>query len=323
MTDNSTDPFSYSNTLPGLGSGLGPYDASYNNIHYSNFGPTGLTGVTDYSFLHGNSGISDEILQQSYQYDGLSDNGNVEIAPQPFKSVVITKSTITRLLHDVKQIIKNPLTDNGIYYIHDDEDLLKGYALIIGPEDTPYFGGNYLFEFTYPADYPHSPPSIKYCTNGDNIRFNPNLYTGGKVCISIINTWKGEQWTSCQTISTVLLTLCTLLCKDPLLNEPGITQSHKDFNNYTKIIEYKNIEIAILKMATKNVSVYSQKFDCFYSIMVEHFLKNSAKIIKYLEEKKKLQPTPLHIITNLYSMNVMLDYKKLHATYIEVLKNIQ
>jgi ubiquitin-protein ligase len=317
MTDNSTDPFSYTNPLPI--SGLGPYDASYNNLPYLNFGPTGVTA--DYSFLHGNSGISDEILQQSYQNDSFADI-KVDI-PAPVKSVVITKSTITRLLHDVKQIIKNPLSDNGIYYIHDDEDLLKGYALIIGPEDTPYFGGNYLFEFTYPADYPHSPPSIKYCTNGDNIRFNPNLYTGGKVCISIINTWKGEQWTSCQTISTVLLTLCMLLCKDPLLNEPGITQTHKDFNNYTKIIEYKNIEIAILKMATKNVGVYSPKFDCFYSIMVEHFLKNSAKINKYLEEKKKTQPTPLHIITNLYSMNVMLDYKKLHATYIEVLKNIQ
>ena len=61
----------------------------------------------------------------------------------------ISKDTINRLLKDVKNIIKNPLTDNGIYYIHDDSDILKGYALIVGPEDTPYYGGYYFFEIKY------------------------------------------------------------------------------------------------------------------------------------------------------------------------------
>ena len=84
----------------------------------------------------------------------------------------ISKETISRLLNDVKQIIKNPLSENGIYYIHDDDDILKGYALIIGPSDTPYFGGNYFFELKYPYDYPHSPPKVTYCTNGNGIRFN-------------------------------------------------------------------------------------------------------------------------------------------------------
>jgi ubiquitin-protein ligase len=105
-------------------------------------------------------------------------------------STIITKETIQRLLKDVKQIMKNPLTDQGIYYIHDDEDMLKGYALIIGPSDTPYFGGNYFFEFNYPADYPHSPPKLKYCTNGNNVRFNPNLYVCGKVCVSLFENFQ-------------------------------------------------------------------------------------------------------------------------------------
>jgi len=74
----------------------------------------------------------------------------------------IAKETIQRLLKDVRHIIKNPLTDQGIYYIHDDTDMMKGYAMIIGPVDTPYFGGFYFFEFTYPVDYPHSPPKVKY-----------------------------------------------------------------------------------------------------------------------------------------------------------------
>jgi hypothetical protein len=37
----------------------------------------------------------------------------------------ISKDTVNRLLKDVKQIIKNPLTDNGIYYIHNETDIMK------------------------------------------------------------------------------------------------------------------------------------------------------------------------------------------------------
>jgi len=228
-------------------------------------------------------------------------------------TTLISKETIKRLLKDIKDIIKNPLTENGIYYSHDDEDILKGYALIIGPSDTPYYGGNFFFEFTFPKDYPHSPPEVKYCTNGEKIRFNPNLYTSGKVCISLLNTWRGEQWTSCQSISTILLTLCTLLCQNPLLNEPGITKIHRDFNNYNKIIEYKNIDIAILKIVNKETSFFNEKFNIFYSYVLENFLKNSENIIKYLDEKKNCMSET--ISTGLYSMTVNIDWKNVFDNY--------
>jgi ubiquitin-conjugating enzyme E2 Z len=231
------------------------------------------------------------------------------------KISVLTKDTINRLLRDVKQVIKNPLNENGIYYMHDDEDMLKGYALIIGPSDTPYFGGFYFFEIKYPSNYPHSPPHVIYCTNGESIRFNPNLYTNGKVCVSILNTWRGEQWTSCQTISTLLLTLCTLLCKDPLLNEPGVTKSHSDFENYEKIIEYKNVDIAILKMINKTIGIYPEQFNFFYPVVKEHFLKHNDAIMQYLEKKAKECPTEFQINTSMYNMNVKLNYPDLLIRY--------
>jgi len=223
----------------------------------------------------------------------------------------ISKETINRLLKDVKQIIKNPLTDQGIYYIHDDTDILKGYAMIVGPSETPYFGGFYFFEFKFPVDYPHSPPKVKYCTNGDNIRFNPNLYTCGKVCVSLLNTWRGDQWTSCQTITTVLLTFCTLLCKDPLLNEPGVSKTNKDMKNYNEIIEFSNVNIAICDIVTKNKNVYLPFFDSFYFYIKENFNKNYEKIVEFVQ--KKIKDTDVenkNLTTQFYSMNVYINYKK-------------
>ena len=43
-----------------------------------------------------------------------------------------------RLLKDVIDIVKHPLNKDGIYYQHDQTNMLKGYAMIIGPSDTIY-----------------------------------------------------------------------------------------------------------------------------------------------------------------------------------------
>jgi ubiquitin-conjugating enzyme E2 Z len=153
------------------------------------------------------------------------------------------------------------------------------------------------------------------------IRFNPNLYCNGKVCISVLNTWKGEQWTSCQTISTILLTLCTLLCKDPLLNEPGVSKSHNDFSNYTKIIEYKNIDIAVLKILQRKPDIYPEKFAMFYPYVKENFIKNKDALKKYVEEKSKTQQEET-LKTSMYSMTVNINYKRLLAEFNTASENI-
>ena len=158
----------------------------------------------------------------------------------------IGQDTVKRLVKDIKQVLKSDISKDGIYYKHDETNMLLGYALIIGPDDTPYEFGNFLFRFEFPKDYPYTPPKVSYLTNDGKTRFNPNLYRNGKVCISLLNTWRGEQWTSCQTIKSILLSLVSLLHNEPLLNEPGIKKTHRDFKEYNSIIQYKNYEVAIL-----------------------------------------------------------------------------
>ena len=185
-----------------------------------------------------------------------------------------------RLAKDVVDIIKNPLIDNNIYYKHDDNDMLKGYALIIGPEDTIYNYGYYFFKFNFKKDYPYAPPVVEYLTNEHGIRFHPNLYRTGKVCLSLLNTWNGEQWTSCQTIKSVLLMLVTLFHNKPLLNEPGIKETHHAFKPYNKIITYKNLDIAILKTLKKKKEdkLFTHMGPCkvFYSIY-ENYIKKKQR----------------------------------------------
>ncbi len=214
-----------------------------------------------------------------------------------------------RLLRDVVRIIKSPLTSNGIYYSHDDENMLKGYAVIFGPDDSIYRYGAYMFEFNYPIEYPFVPPKLTYLTNNGKTRFNPNLYRNGKVCISLLNTWKGEQWTSCQTIESILLSLVALLHNKPLLNEPGISQTHRDFKSYNSIIQYQNYETAILGVLTQNI--LPPAFMGFFSIIKNRFKSHKETIIAELEQLAKSKKNKKEFKTSLYSMNVLTDYTDL------------
>lgn len=234
---------------------------------------------------------------------------------------VISKVTIKRLISDVRELKKTPLIEHGIHYVHDENDILKGYALMIGPENTPYEGGYYFFKFVFPYNYPHSPPVVEYLTNDGITRFNPNLYKNGKVCISILNTWEGEPWSGCQTISSTLLSICSVLNETPLVNEPGISKSHPDYSTYNEIIRYKNFEVAMCGVLKSKIIQHMCKE--LYIIMmndfVNHFdkklelLYKSASIFnKFLETKHFLaNNNEVTLRTSIYPMNCLVDYNYL------------
>ncbi len=229
----------------------------------------------------------------------------------------ITPLAFKRLMKDVKDILKEPLEDNGIYYKHDESNILKGYILIIGPSDTPYEYGNYLFDVEYPYNYPMNPPKITFMSNSDNIRMNPNLYRNGKVCISILNTWSGDQWSSCQTIKTVLLTLLTIFNDKPLLNEPGILESSGDFKPYNSIITYKNFDITMNGIITKNVA--KTLYNIFKDDINNNFLKNYESIIKSIDRHINKYKKSIIESTNLYNMkNILIDYESLKLKIIDI-----
>lgn len=63
-------------------------------------------------------------------------------------------------------------------------------VLICGAEGTPYAHGAFEFDLFCDNNYPGGPPKMNLTTTGSGaIRFNPNLYACGKVCLSLLGTW--------------------------------------------------------------------------------------------------------------------------------------
>ena len=235
-------------------------------------------------------------------------------------NTVVSKESFKRIVKDVKELIVDPLNEQNIYYSHDTENILKGYAMIIGPEDSCYHNGFFFFEFAFPNNYPWAPPKVIYRTNDGTTRFHPNLYRDGKVCLSLLNTWKGESWSACQSIKSVLLTILSVLNNKPLLHEPGVKSTHEDYKKYNEIITYKSYEYALLKQYLSDNNV----FELFRQDMKNYIKNNIKNILKELNqkhsniEKKYKQPFAL-ISIKLYGFKTVIDYTKI----IDEINNIK
>ena len=242
---------------------------------------------------------------------------NKKDASSTTETITISKETIKRLLKDVKELIKEPLESDGIYYKHDESNILKGYVYICGPKDSQYFGGCYFFEFTFPYDYPHKPPKVDFKTNDGQTRFHPNMYRSGKMCLSMLNTWKGDQWTGCQSIRTILLTIVSIMDNMPLLHEPGFTEKHSDVAKYNKIILFKNFDFSVNRILSKDSGWSISPFhEIFETEMNTEFKKNRSDILTILEGKKD---DPIeNVRTGIYNLNIQINWKNTYEAFCKL-----
>lgn len=140
---------------------------------------------------------------------------------------------------------------------HQDEDIRNVKAMILGTPGTPYEYGFFEFAVKFTSEYPSKPPKVDAkTTNNGRTRFNPNIYSGGKVCLSILGTWHGElpgeEWSSAQGLESILWSIQSLMSNDPYANEPGFenraTEDDKKKNAaYCAKIRHETIRIAVIQ----------------------------------------------------------------------------
>ncbi|XP_067943447.1 baculoviral IAP repeat-containing protein 6-like [Watersipora subatra] len=183
-----------------------------------------------------------------------------------------------------------PLSGSSSVFVRCDEermDVMK--VLITGPSDTPYMNGCFEFDVFFPSDYPTSPPLINLQTTGNHkVRFNPNLYNEGSVCLSVLNTWHGrpeEKWNA--QISSFLQVLVSIqsliLVAEPYFNEPdyermrGTTAGEANCRLYDSNIRQATVKFAMLEML-KNPS------PCFKEVIEKHFWLKRKEIKEQVEQ---------------------------------------
>ena len=110
---------------------------------------------------------------------------------------IMSITAVRRLYTDFKQLQAAKLEPEGIFCSFNEDDLFDVKAMVVGPKDTPYEDGFYFFRLTFtelPLFAAQGLVRNQAQHEQHQLRFNPNLYANGKVCVSLLGTWSGPQW---------------------------------------------------------------------------------------------------------------------------------
>ncbi|XP_064112985.1 baculoviral IAP repeat-containing protein 6-like isoform X2 [Macrobrachium nipponense] len=216
----------------------------------------------------------------SHHYEGLVRGAGDLCIPRRMKRLAQEAVTLSSSL---------PLSYSSSVFVRTDLDRLDIMkVLITGPEDTPYANGCFEFDVYFPVDYPTSPLHINLQTTGEGrVRFNPNLYQDGKVCLSILNTWHGrpeEKWNpQTSSLLQVLVSIQSLIfVSEPYFNEPGYERSRGTPAAMQNSREYDaNIRAATVRWAMLNQ--LRSPSPCFKEVIERHFWLKHKEIMEQVE----------------------------------------
>ncbi|KAJ7492154.1 hypothetical protein FB451DRAFT_1217166 [Mycena latifolia] len=204
------------------------------------------------------------------------------------KATEFSTRTPKNRLHLVKELATMATSLPPGIFVRVDEvrnDVIK--IMIAGPDDTPYSGGLFEFDCFMPLTYPATPPLMHLrTTGGGTVRFNPNLYNCGKVCLSLLGTWPGrpeEQWSSSSTLLQVLVSIQSMILIDaPYYNEPGHGQANPKAMvsiNYNREISLQTCRWAMVEWL-KDAS----KDGIWKDVIASHFTIRKDKICQQIME---------------------------------------
>lgn len=201
-----------------------------------------------------------------------------------------------RVLKEVKSLARDlPCDSSASIYVRMDKDNM-GYfqAIISGTPETPYSYGLYLFDIRLPEDYPCSPPNMSILTTGNgNIRFNPNLYAEGYMCLSILNTWGStpeEMWSPAgySTIMQVLISVQSLIMDQNVLQkEPGYEEYTTESEGnllYRDIVRYNNMKWAMTDMIKRPNPAFAEVIHAHFTLLRKDILKTGLKWVEETQE---------------------------------------
>ena len=119
---------------------------------------------------------------------------------------------LQRIRKELEDLRKEPLTHCSAGPSGDDLFIWK--ATLMGPSDSPYEGGAFFLDISFPPRYPFVPPKVYFRTK----IYHPNIDSRGNICLDILK----DRWSPALTISKVLLSICSLLT-DPNPDDPLVT----------------------------------------------------------------------------------------------------
>ena len=135
-----------------------------------------------------------------------------------------------RIAKELKDITAKPVA--GVTCGPVGGDNYKWQAVFSGPAGTPYAGGSFKMDITFPQNYPFKAPAVKFATKIYHPNIGSSADNTGDVCLEMLRNWQAGQ-TITKLLETIMGLLTTPNCDDAL--ESAIADEYKNKKaDYTK-----------------------------------------------------------------------------------------
>lgn len=124
-------------------------------------------------------------------FAGVGGGGGV----RPWQSTTSVSSSSKRIQKEMGELNAEPPSDCSAGPKGD--NLYNWVSTIIGPQGSPYEGGIFFLDITFPSDYPFKPPKVMFKTR----IYHCNVDSAGNVSLDILK----DDWSPALTISKVLV----------------------------------------------------------------------------------------------------------------------
>ena len=207
----------------------------------------------------------------------------------------MSSKSIIRIISEISSLSKNlPNNWDSSVVVRMCKTNMNFISFIItGPKDTPYHNGIFEFNAYFPNGYPIEIPQVMiYTTDNGRVRFNPNLYACGKVCLSLLGTWRGEageSWNpAISTFLQVIISIQSLILVDhPYFNEPGYEREIQTDKGklkskaYNENIRLETIRVAMIGMIENPSASYENMISSHFKLKKDEIL---CTVNKWLDE---------------------------------------
>ncbi|KAH6850516.1 hypothetical protein B0I37DRAFT_413911 [Chaetomium sp. MPI-CAGE-AT-0009] len=217
--------------------------------------------------------IPDDVILNSFHFaPEARQAGKAKAAPGRMRKLLAQVSSLSTDLPD------------GIYVRHGESrvDVMK--VLIIGPSDTPYENGLFEFDLFCGPEFPQRPPQMLFRTTGHGLaRFNPNLYANGKICLSLLGTWRGQPWNPDRsTILQLLVSIQAMIFNDqPYYNEPGyeLRSYPTQAQEYNRAIEALTVRYAMIPWLAERLVAPNKHTGATHTSQVNTQVKPDSQVL--------------------------------------------
>ena len=142
-------------------------------------------------------------------------------------------AALKRILKEIVDFKKSQPLNIGLLQ-KNEYDAFNYFAIIIGPDFSPYENGIFYLSICYPTDYPFKPPKCKFITR----IFHPNINANGSISLDILS----DQWSPALTIGKTILSISSLLSRpnfdDILCPEVAALYKKNKYEYYKKAREF-------------------------------------------------------------------------------------